>query len=107
MDFSSHLFCFYFLPLALAIYYALPARGRNLALTAVSFVFYAWANPAFVPLLVVSTLIDYVAGLVIAGGDPAQPPPLLEKGSPRSRGQKTALAVSMTANLLLLGFFKY
>ena len=36
MVFSSHLFCFYFLPLALAIYYALPRRGRNLALTGLS-----------------------------------------------------------------------
>ena len=48
MVFSSHLFIFYFLPLALLLYYAMPQRGRNLLLTLVSYVFYGWANPLFV-----------------------------------------------------------
>ena len=47
MVFSSHLFIFYFLPLALMLYYAMPQRGRNLLLTLVSYVFYGWANPLF------------------------------------------------------------
>ncbi len=91
MVFSSHLFCFYFLPLALAVYYALPMRGRNLALTVLSYVFYGWAHPAFVFLMLYSTLVDYFCGLAIA----------------RRRGQRTALAVSIVTNLSLLGFFKY
>jgi alginate O-acetyltransferase complex protein AlgI len=66
MVFSSHLFIFYFLPLALGIYYILPRRGKHLALTLLSYVFYGWANPLFVVLMMTSTLIDYVCGLVIS-----------------------------------------
>ena len=39
MVFSSHLFIYYFLPLALAVYYLLPRRGRNLGLTVLSYLF--------------------------------------------------------------------
>ena len=67
MVFSSQIFFFYFLPLALAVYYGLPRRGRHLALTLLSYVFYGWANPLFVVLLLTTTLINYVCGLKIAG----------------------------------------
>ncbi|MGQ0734630.1 MAG: MBOAT family O-acyltransferase [Acidobacteriota bacterium] len=92
MVFSSYLFLFYFLPLALALYYAVPRRAQHLILTALSYLFYGWANPLFVPLLLASTVVDYVCGLIIA----ARPP--------RARA---ALAVSIVTNLGLLGFFKY
>jgi alginate O-acetyltransferase complex protein AlgI len=95
MVFSSYLFLFYFLPLALLLYYAAPRRGRHLVLTACSYVFYGWANPLFVPLLFLSTTIDYAAGLVMA----RHPRP-----SPLARA---ALVSSIGTNLALLGFFKY
>ena len=60
MVFSSHLFLFYFLPLALLLYYLVPRRAKHLLLTVVSYIFYGWANPLFTVLLLVSTLIDYV-----------------------------------------------
>ena len=66
MVFSSHLFIFCFLPLALLLYYAMPQRGRNLLLTLLSYVFYGWANPLFSVLMLVSTTIDYVCGLFIS-----------------------------------------
>jgi alginate O-acetyltransferase complex protein AlgI len=111
MVFSSHVFLFYFLPLALLIYYVLPLRGRNLALTIVSYVFYGWVNPLFVLLMLGSTFLDYVCGLVVAGqferGAWSRPVPLLEHGGPRTRTQKVALAITIGSNLALLGFFKY
>ena len=55
MVFSSHVFIFYFLPLALGVYYLLPHRGRNLSLTLLSYVFYGWANPLFVVLMFASS----------------------------------------------------
>lgn len=97
MVFSSYLFLFYFLPLALALYYAAPRRGRHLVLTALSYVFYGWANPLFVPLLFVSTLIDYVCGLAIAGA----------RAAGDARRARRWLGVSIASNLGLLGFFKY
>ena len=47
MVFSSFLFLFYFLPVALLLYYAVPRRPQHLILTLLSFVFYGWANPLF------------------------------------------------------------
>jgi alginate O-acetyltransferase complex protein AlgI len=108
MVFSSHLFLFYFLPLALAVYYLLPRRGKHLALTLLSFAFYGWANPLFVVLLLGSTLVDYYAALVMTGAMGSRGPiPALTPGTPRSRRQRTALVVSIVSNLALLGFFKY
>jgi alginate O-acetyltransferase complex protein AlgI len=110
MVFSSHLFLFLFLPAVLALYYAVPRRGRHLLLTLASYVFYGWANPLFVVLMFVSTLIDYVCGLFIArqwGCSWSEPVRLLEKTARRTRAQKVFLAVSLCSNLALLGFFKY
>jgi len=110
MVFSSHIFLYYFLPVALVLYYSAPRRGKHLLLTLLSYSFYGWANPAFVLLLLFSTVVDYICGLVIARHSPfdgkydVAP---LEPGSPRSRSQKTALIISMITNLSLLGFFKY
>ena len=110
MVFSSHVFLFYFLPMALLLYYAVPRRGKHLLLTLVSYVFYGWANPLFVVLMLASTLIDYVCGLFIsrAFGQPwDRPVAVLPAGGRRSRGQRVALAISICSNLSLLGFFKY
>jgi alginate O-acetyltransferase complex protein AlgI len=110
MVFSSHEFLFYFLPAALLLYYAVPRRGKHLLLTLLSYLFYGWANPLFVVLMLASTLIDYVCGLVISRAlrrPWSQPVALLPPGARRSRAQKIALAVSVCSNLSLLGFFKY
>ncbi len=111
MVFSSAIFIFYFLPLSLLGYYVLPWRGgRHLFLTLASYVFYGWANPIFVPLMLGSSLADYVAGLVQAHNgfrNWRAEPPLLEPDSSRTRLQKGALVASLCLNLGLLGFFKY
>ena len=97
MVFSSHLFCFYFLPLALLAYFAVPWRlgrvpAKNLVLTLLSYLFYGWAHPAFTLLMLFSTAVDYACGR------------LLESTTERRRA---VLAVSVVTNLSLLGFFKY
>src|SRR3990172_4407223 len=110
MVFSSSLFLFYFLPAALLLYYAVPRRAKHLLLTLVSYLFYGWANPLFVFLLLVSTLIDYVCGLVIAGHGVRNwksPIQQLQPATPRTRRQRLAVTASIISNLSLLGFFKY
>jgi len=104
--FSSYLFLFYFLPVALLLYYAAPRRLKHLILTALSYLFYGWANPLFVPLLLFSTLTDYLCGLYMAhvrgpGSGPHAATSAVERRARR------ALAVSLCTNLGLLGFFKY
>lgn len=44
MVFSTPLFLFVYLSLTLLLYYAVPLKGRNLALLAVSLFFYAWGE---------------------------------------------------------------
>ena len=95
MVFSSHIFLFWFLPIALLLYHAAPKEGRSLVLTLVSYVFYGWWNPWFTLLMLVSTLIDYVCGDLITR----------EGASPKQR--KIALVSSVCSNLAILGFFKY
>ena len=83
---------FIFLPLVLALYYALGRRGQNGLLLAASYFFYGWWDWRFLSLLLVSTGIDYAVGLAIA------------RRPARKRGW---LLLSLAANLGLLGFFKY
>jgi alginate O-acetyltransferase complex protein AlgI len=110
MVFSSHVFLFYFLPLALGLYYLLPWRAKHLGLALVSYLFYGWANPLFMVLMLFSTLVDYLAGRVMAHNGFrgwGKPLALLSKDQPRSRIQRWALTISIVSNLSLLGFFKY
>lgn len=110
MVFSSHIFLFYFLPLALGAYYLLPRRAKHLGLTVLSYGFYGWSNPLFVLILLTSTVVDYFCGLIIAQRGlffDHRSMCELESGGSRTRRQKTALVVSITTNLALLGFFKY
>jgi alginate O-acetyltransferase complex protein AlgI len=95
MVFTTRIFVFYFLPLVLVIYYALPGRGKNFFLVAASYVFYGWYQPWFVLLMLAATAINYVCGLAIA--------------DPRAgeRQRRVAVTASVVASLGLLGFFKY
>ena len=113
MVFSSLLFVFYFLPVVLLLYFlALRGAGRpaaHLLLTLLSYLFYGWANPAFIFLMLFSTAVDYICGLAMTKNarDPDGAIQRLVPGGSRSRGQKTALMVSIITNLAVLGFFKY
>ena len=115
MVFSSLLFCFAFLPIVLVAYYAAhwfgPRRSKHLVLTLLSYLFYGWANPLFVLLMLGSTLIDYICGLGMSGqlkrGSWKQEVELLEPKGPRSGKQRSFLIISICSNLALLGFFKY
>ncbi len=110
MVFSSHLFVYYFLPAALLIYFALPRRAKNLGLALLSYLFYGWANPRYVVLMLASTVVDYGCGALIARRAPRGTDGrrlALPEGAPRRRGQRLAVLVSVLCNLSLLGFFKY
>ncbi len=84
-----------FLLFVLAVHWALPGnRPRKLWLLGCSYLFYAAWDVRFLSLIVVSTLVDYVAALLIAR-------------SATPAGRKAALGLSITVNLGLLGTFKY
>ena len=97
MVFSSPVFLFAFLPLVVAGYFVLPKRARNLFLLIASLVFYLWGSGAMVMLLVVSTVVDYAAGIVISRGQETSRKTLARAG----------LVASIVVNLSMLGYFKY
>ncbi len=74
MLFSGIPFLYYFLPAVLILYFLLPGSLRNALLLAASLVFYAWGEPKYVLLMVLSIVLFYAYGLAIekAGTHPAK-----------------------------------
>ena len=97
MVFSSLLFLYRFLPAALILYFLCPAKLKNLLLFILSLIFYAWGEPVYVVLMLFSTLVDYIHGLLAAK--------FRREG--RLTAAKLTVASSAVINLSLLGFFKY
>ena len=94
MVFSSIPFLYYFLPVVLLVYYAVPKAFKNAVLLLSSLVFYAWGEPRYVFLMVASIASGYATGL------------LIEKYRGRTLS-KVFLVVSVMISLSLLGYFKY
>lgn len=90
MGFSSVQFLFVFLPLALAVYLVLPARVRNVVMAVFSLGFCAWVGIRYSLLLVAFALVHWAFGLA------------LDK-----KPRRALLGGMITADLLLLGFYKY
>ena len=95
MLFSSLTFIFLFLPVVLAVYYLAPLKIRNLLLLLASLIFYAWGEPVYMVLMILSILLNYCCGREIAAN--------AEDERKAHRGMIFAVAV----NLALLFFFKY
>ena len=57
MVFSSFVFLIYFLPITVLGYYLMPGKGKNLWLLLASLIFYAWGEPKYIILMLVSGLI--------------------------------------------------
>ncbi len=78
---------------------------RHLGLILFSYLFYGWANPWFVLLMLGTTVVDYMVGLWIAGGFGRKEIPLLPAGKSRTRGQTLAKDgwLFLTAELRHLG----
>jgi alginate O-acetyltransferase complex protein AlgI len=82
-----------FFAVVFALYWGIRARlAQNVLLLVASAVFYGWVHPWWLILLYVAALLDYGAGLA------------MERWPDRKR---LVLVVSITANLALLGYYKY
>lgn len=62
MLFSSLTFLYYFLPLTLIFYLIVPKHLKNGILLIASLIFYAWGEPKYVLLMMVSIIVGYVTG---------------------------------------------
>jgi alginate O-acetyltransferase complex protein AlgI len=97
MVFSSIAFLWFFMPVVLALFLALPPRARNGLLAIMSLVFYAWGARALLALFLASIAVNFAAGLAI---DRAR-----AGGAPR-RARRTLILV-VAANVGSLLFWKY
>ena len=94
MVFSSLIFLCYFLPAVAILYYACPARYRNVILLIASLFFYAWGEPVYIAIMLFSTVFDYINGRVLG---------IVRK----LRARRFVLVLSVCGNLGILFFFKY
>lgn len=106
MVFSDLFFIFVFLPLFMACYFLgylidrkwLSAVGqntmtvRNAVLVVFSLVFYAWGEPVYVFLMLVSVMINYLVGLGIYS---------------QVKHRRAMLVIGLACNIAILGTFKY
>ena len=84
-----------FLPIVFAIYWLIGSariKSQNLFLLASSYVFYGWWDYRFLALIAFSSVVDFVVGQQLHRTE---------------KFRKGWLALSLTVNLGLLGFFKY
>jgi alginate O-acetyltransferase complex protein AlgI len=108
MVFTTYLFVFYFLPLALLGYYVLLLLGRvvraskeavtlvlNTFVLVASYVFYGWWNPWFMLLMLGVTVVNYLCGLVI------------DRPGASDRMRYWGVTAAIVISLSALGFFKY
>lgn len=69
MVFSSFVFLCFFLPIVLTLHTVVENdKFRNGLLVAASVFFYAYGEPVYVLLLLLSVLLNYAAGLLTTGG---------------------------------------
>ncbi len=94
MVFSSLTFWFIYLPVVLLLYYVTPKKARNIVLFIVSLAFYGWGEPVYILLMLLTILINYIAGFLIEKTDD-------------KRKRKLWLILSVVLNLSFLVFFKY
>ena len=95
MVFSSNIFLFLFLPIVLAVYFALPGiRLKNLWLLGGSVIFYAWGEPVCTFLMLASVGVNWGLGLWLDGA--------FDYGA-----RKRAVVIAVVFNIGMLVFFKY
>lgn len=90
MLFSSAIFLFLYLPFFLIAYYLLPRRWHNAFLFGASLLFYAWGEGLVVLVLLLSALINFVAGRLVENGQ-----------------RRAGLLLSLIGSLSLLFYYKY
>ncbi len=60
MLFNSITFIYYFLPIVLIIYFAVPKKLKNIVLLISSIIFYAYGEPRYVLLMIIEIILAYI-----------------------------------------------
>jgi len=100
MLFNSHTYIFFFLPIVFLLYFFLNKKRLTTAsqglLFVASMVFYCWWKIEYLPLIIGSILVNFYLGVNLA-----------KQNEPGRISRKSLLIMGVTANLALLGFYKY
>lgn len=95
MLFSSIPFIYYFLPLFLIIYFAIPFKLKNAVLFIASLVFYGWGEPKYLIFMLASVIQGFFAAK------------LIEKYRKKPKAARSVLIISAVFSLGLLCYCKY
>ncbi len=92
MIFNSLTFLLLFLPLCILIYFIFKnIKIRNIILLIFSLVFYAWGEPIYIFIMILSILVTYIFGILIS----------------KAKNKRIYFIISIVILLLNLFFFKY
>lgn len=95
MVFTDLIFLFCFLPISVLLTKQIRnIKLQNILLVVFSLLFYAWSNPIYVALLILSILWNYFTAFELEAQDD-------------EKTKKILLIVSVVVNLFILGFYKY
>ena len=97
MVFSSLIFLFRFLPVFLLVYYIVPLPLKNLVLFLGSLFFYAWGEPKYTVLVLLSIIVNFYSTKFMAMYDRQY----------RIRERRICLALILLYDVGMLIFFKY
>ena len=90
MLFTSISFLYYFLPVVIILYFAMPKKAKNVILLIASLIFYFYGEPKYIFLMLAEIIIAYFGAI------------LIDKYK-----SKKLLILILTIHLGLLGVFKY
>jgi alginate O-acetyltransferase complex protein AlgI len=98
MVFSSAVFLFGFLPIALLLYFLSPRFIKNITLLLISLLFYAWGEVFYLGVMILSIVSNYFFGI------------LIYSSQKKLHGEKSSLLYvtgGILVNIALLASFKY
>ena len=98
MVFSSLTFIFLFLPITLLLYFIIPNRFikvKNIILLICSLIFYAWGEPKYISLMLLTIFVSWIFGL------------LIEHFKDKKTLKRIIFSISIVTILSSLLYFKY
>lgn len=94
MLFSSMTFLFVFMPLVMVVYFLSKKEIRNYVLLIASIIFYAWGEPRYLAIMIITILVNYAGAI------------LLDKHY-SSRQRLWIVSLTIVLDLSFLFYFKY
>ena len=100
MLFNSYEYIFFFLPCTFVVYFYLNKKrlteAAKCAMVLASLLYYSWWNVAYLPLILISMIVNYATGVTLS-----------KQAQHKVVSKKAVLCAGLVFNLALLAYFKY